>query len=254
MIGIFDSGLGGISILKELLTILPKQNYIYVADQAHLPYSNKSKMYIFDRARIISQYLIEQGSTTVVIACNTATVSSINKLRKLFPTTKFVGTEPAIKPIALLAGSKQALVLATDHTLQSRQLKRLCDLYAPHTKIKLQSMPHWVALVESGYIKGKNVESQVKKDIESSDIDSASVIVLACTHYIFLKAMIEKIIPGVKILEPSHAIAKQVKRVHTSSSTPNPSISIITTKNAKNLISALPRLLSVSTKIKSIQI
>ena len=127
MIGIFDSGAGGLSVFREIRKLLPQASYIYYSDNAHCPYGEKTKEYIIERSRIISDFLLSKGARIIVVACNTATAAAISTLRSEYPEIPFIGMEPAIKPAALSTRTGVIGVLATAGTLKQRQMGRECE-------------------------------------------------------------------------------------------------------------------------------
>lgn len=217
MIGIFDSGFGGLAVLKQISKLLPSQSIYYVADQANLPYSTKTQNFIYKRAKLISDWLISQGADLVVLACNTATVSTINKLRST-RRIPFVGIEPAIKPAANFTKTGKVAILATDQTLQSKQLDRLIKKFGQNISFTKSSMPNWVDLVESGQISGSVVNRTLKQDTKL--LKKHQAVVLACTHYLFFTDQLKKLLPNSKIFDPTAAVAQQVAR-----NTPKDSVS-----------------------------
>lgn len=253
MLGIFDSGLGGLTITKALRDMLPQERIIYVADQQFSPYGTKDAFEINQRAEAITQFLIAQGSSTVVIACNTATVAAIDSLRRQFPHTKFVGVEPAIKPAAQATHKGRIAILATSNTLQSHRLTQLTNKFAPHSQISLHALPRWVQLVEQGDIASRESSRQVRQDITAQNIHLAQAIVLACTHYPFLTPHIRQHAPGVTIFDPTLAVAQQVENIHTTDSR-QPALSLYTTGDAQLASPAVTRLLGTPSKVESVTI
>lgn len=209
-IGIFDSGVGGFSVFKEIYKQMPRNDYIYVADQKHFPYGKKTKQYVLNRAKKISEFFIEKRVKIIVVACNTATTAAIEDLRKEYPQISFVGAEPAIKPAAIRAKGKPFLVCATEGTIQSEKLKKLIETYSNGSTVKLLSMPTWYEMVENGEISGKKVEEELRSSLRNASLESMDSIVLACTHYPLLKESLKKVFPGIIIFDPSKAIANRV--------------------------------------------
>lgn len=214
MIGIFDSGLGGLSVLREIAAILPQEDIVYYADSAHCPYGGKSREYVCDRARAISSFLREKGADIVVVACNTATAAAISTLRSESPDFPFVGMEPAVKPAAHLSGSGVVGVLATAGTLNSGKFHDLCEKYGENVKIVEHIGEGFVELVENGELDGAHAEQVVSKAVRPLVDAGADVIVLGCTHYPFLLPLIQKAAGnGVKIINPAPAVAAHVARL-----------------------------------------
>ncbi len=212
-IGIFDSGAGGLSVFREIYKLLPNEHYLYYSDNAHCPYGRKTKKYIIDRARYISQFLIDKGADIIVIACNTATGAAINSLRKEFDI-KFIGMEPAVKPAALATKTGVIGVLATAGTLRSSKYLLNKEKYEDDITILEHRGKGWVQLVESSKLSGKEVEEKVANCVLPLTENGADKLVLGCTHYPFLIDTIKKIAgDAVEIIDPSPAVARQLVKV-----------------------------------------
>ena len=192
MIGIFDSGIGGLSVFKEILKVLPKQSYIYYSDNAHCPYGEKSREYIINRARAITRELLDQGAEIIVVACNTATAAAISTLRKEF-TVKFIGMEPAIKPAAILTKTGVVGVLATAGTLKADKYLDTREKWAQNVKVVEHIGEGFVELVEKGITTGPEAESIVSRSLLPLLDAGADTVVLGCTHYPFLSDTIKKV-------------------------------------------------------------
>lgn len=218
MIGIFDSGIGGLSVLRELKELLPDEHYIYYADSAHCPYGEKPKEYIVQRARFITEFLLSKGADIIVVACNTATASAIRELREMWPDVPFVGIEPAVKPAALASKTGVIGVLATYGTLRGGNYLDLRDRYTDNVKVVEHVGSGFVELVEKGVLEGVQAEIVVRKSVEPLISQGADVLVLGCTHYPFLKNTIARIAgPEVTIINPAPAVAAQVARLYKAS-------------------------------------
>ncbi len=218
MIGVFDSGIGGLSVLKELLRLLPDEHYVYYADTAHCPYGAKSKEYITGRARKITSFLADKGADIIVVACNTATAAAIKTLRAEWPEMDFVGIEPAVKPAALSSESGVIGVLATAGTLHGGNYLDLRDRYSDTVKVVEHVGAGFVELVERGVPEGPEAEDTVRRSLEPLLAAGADNIVLGCTHYPFLGKTLRKIAgPGVNIINPAPAVAAQTLRLYRRS-------------------------------------
>ncbi len=215
MIGIFDSGIGGLSVFREIRKILPEERYIYYSDSAHCPYGEKSKEYIIGRARKITDFLISQGAEIIVVACNTATAAAISTLREEYPI-KFIGMEPAIKPAALSTKTGVVGVLATAGTLKADKYLNTRGKYAEGIKIAEHVGQGFVEAVENGSIDGTIVEKLVASSLKPLLDEGADRIVLGCTHYPFLKSTLEKVAAelyperSVEIIDPAPAVARHL--------------------------------------------
>lgn len=213
MIGIFDSGVGGLSVFREIVRILPEEKYIYWSDNAHCPYGEKSRDYIIDRARAVTSFLMEQGADIIVVACNTATAAAISTLREEFPIP-FIGMEPAVKPAAQATRSGVVGVLATAGTLKATKYIDTRAKWARDVKIVEHIGQGFVELVEKGNVSGPEAESIVEKSVRPLVEAGADTIVLGCTHYPFLADTIRKVAgTPVTLVDPAPAVAKHLMEV-----------------------------------------
>lgn len=213
MIGIFDSGVGGLSVFREIVRILPEEKYIYWSDNAHCPYGEKSREYIIDRARAVTSFLIEQGADIIVVACNTATAAAISTLREEFPVP-FIGMEPAVKPAAQATRSGVVGVLATAGTLKATKYMDTRAKWARDVRIVEHIGQGFVELVEKGNVSGPEAESIVEKSVRPLIEAGADTIVLGCTHYPFLAETIIKAAgTPVTLIDPAPAVAKHLMEV-----------------------------------------
>ena len=213
-IGIFDSGSGGMSVLKEILKVLPSEKYIYYSDDAHCPYGGRSREYIIDRSLKISEELISSGAQLIVVACNTATGAAIETLRENWPEINFIGMEPAIKPAVALSKKAVVGVLATESTLHSDKYISTRDRYAKGVKVVEHAGEGFVELVESVKLEGPEVEAVVKKSLEPLLEAGVDVIVLGCTHYPFLLPVMKSLAgPGVQFVDPAPSVAKHLLEI-----------------------------------------
>ncbi len=229
-IGIFDSGVGGLSVFREIRRLLPTERYLYFADNAFCPYGTKSQAFIQGRAREITELLVRRGADIIVVACNTATAAAIATLRAEFSDQPsealrewsdgrlerlcFIGMEPAVKPAALGTRSGVIGVLATAGTLSASKYLKTRGLYEDNVKIVEHVGQGFVELVESGERTGAHAEEVVRASLTPLLEAGADTIVLGCTHYPFLRPVIERIAgPDVRIIDPAPAVARQVVKV-----------------------------------------
>ena len=218
MIGIFDSGVGGLSVFREIRKVLPEQSYIYYSDNAHCPYGDKSREYIIDRTRAITQMLIEKGCKIIVVACNTATAAAISTLREEFPI-KFIGMEPAIKPAAQATKTGVVGVLATAGTLKATKYIDTRAKWAQNVKIVEHIGQGFVELVENGSVCGPAAETTVSASLKPLLDAGADTIVLGCTHYPFLIDTIKKVASEtypdreITVIDPAPAVARHLVEV-----------------------------------------
>ena len=218
MIGIFDSGVGGLSVFREIRKLLPEERYIYYSDNAHCPYGEKSREYIIDRAREITSLLLSEGADIIVVACNTATAAAIATLREEFQI-RFIGMEPAVKPAAMSTKTGVVGVLATAGTLKADKYLNTREKWAEGVKIAEHVGQGFVELVEKGCTSGPEAEGVVTESLKPLLDEGADRIVLGCTHYPFLSETISKtaaiIAPerDIKIIDPAPAVAKHLLEI-----------------------------------------
>lgn len=214
VIGIMDSGSGGLSVLREILRVLPDEKYIYFSDNAFCPYGEKSAEFISGRCHEIVSDFKEKGADAVVIACNTATAAAIPTLRAEFTGIPIVGMEPAVKPAALGSRSGVIGVLATKSTLKSTKYIDTRRRYTEGVKVMEHIGEGFVELVESLELSGPHAESVVRRSLQPMLDEGADTIVLGCTHYPFLLPVLEQIAgDGVKFIDPAPAVARQLVKV-----------------------------------------
>lgn len=211
-IGIFDSGVGGLSVLRHIREILPDARLIYVADSGHVPYGDKSPAYIEARSMLITQFLIKQGAEAIVIACNTATAAAAHALRAKF-TLPIVAMEPAVKPAVAATRNGVVGVLATVGTLESARFAALLERYAGTVKIVTQGCPGLVEAVERGDLRSHDSRTLIKRYIDPLLEAGADTFILGCTHYPFLAPMIREVAgENISLVDTGAAVARELKR------------------------------------------
>ena len=230
-IGVFDSGLGGLSVLKELRKLLPNEDYIYYADSINVPYGEKSDEELLDLTSKIVDYLLEKDCKLIVIACNTATTSCMKRLRELYPDTIFVGTVPAIK-VAYDHNYKNTIILSTPYTTKSKRVQELMHDYTrDDQELYLVSGENLASLIEdNNSLEIDNVLNRILSPYKNK----ADSIVLGCTHYSLIKEEIEKVLPNVVQLDGCKGISEEVKRQlesHNLIENNSGDLTIINTKN-----------------------
>jgi glutamate racemase len=213
MIGVFDSGVGGISVLREIRTVLPREHLCYVADSGHCPYGNKPESYIQERSLRITGWLIEQGATSIVIACNTATAAAATLLRATF-TVPIIAMEPAIKPAVAATRSGVIGVLATAGTARSERLTALIERFGRGVQILTQPCPGLVEQVEMGDLDGPVTRALLWDYVEPLLRRGADTLVLGCTHYPFLRPAIADLVGAeVALIDTGAAVARRCEDV-----------------------------------------
>lgn len=215
-IGIFDSGIGGTSIFKEIHALLPNENCIYLADSKNAPYGNRSEKDILQLSIKNTELLINKGCKIIVVACNTATTNAIGYLRKNY-NMSFIGIEPAIKPAALNTQTKAVGILATKGTFSSQLFHKTTDLYAHGIKVIEQVGEGIVPLIETGKLDTSEMQALLKTYLKPMLEQNIDYLVLGCTHYPYLIPMLTKMLPDhVKIIDSGLAVAKQTQTVLSS--------------------------------------
>jgi len=244
-IGLLDSGVGGLSVLREIHTLLPEASLHYVGDSAWCPYGTKSPEVIRMRVCEIADYLLVQGAEILVIACNSATIHAVGALRAEYPLP-VVGMEPGVKPAAERTRSGVIAVLATEASLAGERFHQLVNTHASGVRVITRPCPRFVELVEAGILDGPEAESAVDEALAPLLEAGADVFVLGCTHYPFLRTTMEKRLPeGVLVIDTGPAVARRVESLLAdgrATSAPG-RIRIETTGPLGRLESLLPRLL-----------
>lgn len=233
-IGVFDSGEGGLSVLKEITRLLPEAEYVYYSDNAHCPYGEKSPEYIQDRARAITERLLKEGADVIVVACNTATAAAISVLRSEYSDAAsegvrsrvlaltsgrhdhvcFIGMEPAVKPAALGTRTGVVGVLATAGTLKGSKYLKTKESVDDQVNVFEHVGRGFVELVEEGRLSGSEAEDVVKASLGPLLSAGADIIVLGCTHYPFLLPVLQKVAgPDIRFIDPAPAVARQLVHV-----------------------------------------
>lgn len=212
MIGVFDSGVGGLSVLLEVRRRLPDADLFYVADRKRAPFGTRSLAGVEAISHQISRWLIDRGADTLVIACNTASAAALESIRNVYPELPIVGMEPAVKPAATETTTGTVAVYATAATFQGRLFDSVVERFAGGVEVMTRACPEWVELVESGVTDGAEAELSVKEALSPAISAGADRIVLACTHFSFLAPLIERV-SGIAVIDPAPAVAAQVARV-----------------------------------------
>lgn len=211
-IGVFDSGVGGLSVLREIRSLLPHEELLYVADSAAAPYGDRPEAFIQERVWAIARFLVTLEAKLLVVACNTATAVAVELLRSRL-SVPVVAMEPAIKPAVTVSKSGVIGVLATSRTLASERFARLADNVAQGVQVILQPCPGFVEQVEKGDCDSTETIRLVERHVAPLVRKGADTLVLGCTHYPFLAPAIQKVVgPGVSILDASLPVARQVRR------------------------------------------
>ena len=213
-IGIFDSGVGGLSVLRSLRALLPAEVLLYLADQAHVPYGQRPLEQVRQFSEQITRYLLGEGAKLIVVACNTASAAALQHLRMVFPRVHFVGMEPAVKPAAEQTRSGVVGVLATPATFQGALYASVVERFANGVTLLQSTCPGLVEQIEAGDLDGPVTRGILEEALRPMLAKGIDTVVLGCTHYPFGIPLIEQIAgPGVRVIDPAPAVARQVARL-----------------------------------------
>lgn len=212
-IGVFDSGVGGISVLRELVKIMPNENYLYLGDSIHAPYGTKS----LEEVRTLTihnvEILLEKGAKSIVVACNTATSAAVAVLRKMYPDLPLVGIEPAIKPAVLAYPDGRIVVMATPMTLRQDKFQKLMSRYKAKAQIISLPCPGLMEFIERGDLDGEDLRKYLTELLWGVVKEKVDAIVLGCTHYPFAKEMITQVVGDtVAIFDGGNGTAREMRR------------------------------------------
>jgi glutamate racemase len=248
-IGIFDSGIGGISVLREIYHLMPEENYIYYGDSAHAPYGTKSIPDIKKLSADCMSFLLQHNAKAIVIACNTATSAAAAMLRKTYPHIPIIGIEPALKPAVLWKEHDKILVMATPMTLKQEKFQKLMHTYEENSDIYCVPCAGLVEFIERGELEGPALEEFIYGLLQPYLNSGIDAIVLGCTHYPFVQDTIQKVTgPNVRIFVGSYGTAKQLHRrlleanLQTTSTTPG-TVHIYNSNNSQDTIELCEKLL-----------
>jgi len=262
-IGVFDSGVGGLSVLRAIRQQLPALPVIFLADQAHVPYGPRSLEQVRSFSEAITRYLLDRGCKLIVVACNAASAAALQFLRQKFPDTPFVGMEPAIKPAAEQTRTGVVGVLATPATFQGALYASVVERFANGVTLLQHTCPGLVAQIEAGQLDAPPTRRILEDALRPMLAQGIDTVVLGCTHYPFVIPLIQEITgPGVRVIDPAPAVARQVGRVLESigyldvvgsEAAHNTQISVfLTTGKAASLRSLLPRLLGEEGEVRQL--
>jgi glutamate racemase len=214
VIGIFDSGVGGLSVLRAVRSLLPCHPLIYLADQANVPYGARTADEVRQYSEGIASFLLSQGAQIIVVACNSASAAALHYLRARFPDTPFVGMEPAVKPASVCTQSGVIGVLATPVTFQGALYSSLVDRFARGMVVLQDTCPGLVAQIEAGRLASVETRAILERALQPMMERQMDVVVMGCTHYPFVIPLIQEIVgPEIQVIDPAPAVARQVKRV-----------------------------------------
>ncbi|SEN54888.1 glutamate racemase [Duganella sp. CF517] len=219
-IGVFDSGVGGLSVLRHIRAQLPHEHLMYFADSGHAPYGDKSEQFVVDRALAVTAFLLEHGAKALVVACNTATVAAIKAVRARYPELPVVGVEPGLKPAVAATRNGKVGVLATARTLKGEKFLQLREQIsaANNTEFLLQPAVGLVDLIEQGDLEAPAIGAMLERYVAPLLDQGADTLVLGCTHYPFIKTGIERVLrdharSDVTLIDTGDAVARQLVRL-----------------------------------------
>ena len=258
-IGVFDSGVGGLSVLRSIRVQMPEENVLYFGDQVHVPYGPRSMEQIQNFSEGITKFLLDHDSKLIVVACNAASAAALNFLRGYFPAVSFVGMEPAVKPAVETTQTGKVGVLATPATFQGALYASVVERFAIGVELFQHTCPGLVGQIEKG-----DLDSDVTRDILEDALcpmleKNIDTVVLGCTHYPFVIPLIEQIVgENVRVIDPAPSVAKQAKRLLEATGTgcqsqghPS-SVRFFTSGNPSEVKSLLPVLLGEAGEVESV--
>jgi glutamate racemase len=257
-IGIFDSGVGGLSVLNAIRQLLPTENLIYLADQENVPYGPRSLAEVRKFSEGITRYLLAQDAKLIVVACNTASAAALHHLRQVFPAVLFVGMEPAVKPAAEQTRSGVVGVLATPATFQGELYASVIERFANGVNVLQDTCPGLVMEIDKGHLDTPAVQAILERALEPMLARGIDTVVLGCTHFPFVIPMIEQIVgPAVRVIDPSPAIARQVERLLEGDNLRSPNtksgqVRYLTTGDPAWLEKLLPQLIGNAAEVNKL--
>ena len=213
-VGVFDSGLGGLSVLAEIRQLLPNESLVYVAASAHVPYGEKTAEQIIERSILLSGFLLDQGAKALVVACNTATAAAIKVLRERWPGLIVVGMEPAVKPAAERSVNGKIGVLATTGTLRSAKFAALLARYSAQVQVFTQPCPGLVERIEAGELHSRATRELLAGYVQPLLDSGCDSLILGCTHYPFIKPLLAEMVgEQIAIIDTGAAVARRLHQL-----------------------------------------
>jgi len=254
-IGVFDSGVGGLSVLRAMRELMPTENEVFFGDQAHVPYGPRPMNQVRAFSEGITHFLLNERVKLIVVACNTASAAGLPHLRQTFPNVKFVGMEPAVKPAAETTRSGVVGVLATPATFQSALYASVVERFANGVELLQSTCPGLVQEIEKGNLEGNETREILESALRPMLEKKIDTVVLGCTHYPFVIPLIQQIVgESVRVIDPAPAVARQAERLMEAAGMRNPSgdgsIQFHTSGDAATFESLLPKLLGESGKVE----
>ncbi|HMX75563.1 MAG TPA: glutamate racemase [Anaerolineales bacterium] len=250
-IGVFDSGVGGLSVLRSIREQMPEESVLYFGDQGHVPYGPRSMGQIQSFSAGITRFLLDHGSKLIVVACNTASAAALTYLRESFPGVSFVGMEPAVKPAAETTKTGRVGVLATPATFQGALYASVVERFGAGVELFQHTCPGLVSQIEKGELDSAATRAILEDALHPMLEKNIDTVVLGCTHYPFVIPLIQEVVGGaerVRVIDPAPSVAKQAKRLLEAAGMKNPSgrrasIRFFTSGDVESMKSMLPVLL-----------
>ena len=258
-IGIFDSGVGGISVLRAIRAQMPEESILYFGDQGHIPYGSRPMEQIRNFSETLTRFLLERNAKVIVVACNTASAAALNYLRGKFPEIPFVGMEPAVKPAAEHTRTGKVGVLATPATFQGALYTSVVERFANGVELFQNTCPGLVQQIEQGNLNGNETRRILEDALLPMLEKNIDTMVLGCTHYPFVIPLIQQIVgESVRVIDPAPAVAKQTGRLlgtrgMSRQSRSRGKVKFYTSGNAETLKSLLPTLLGESGQVEKVE-
>jgi glutamate racemase len=258
-IGVFDSGIGGISVLRAIRRQLPEESVIYFGDQRHIPYGSRPMGQIRIFSEAITKFLLAKEAKILVVACNTASAAALKYLRENFPSVPFVGMEPAVKPAAEHTHTGRVGVLATPATFQGALYASVVERFANGVELFQSTCPGLVQQIEKGNLAGEETRRILETALLPMLEEKIDTVVLGCTHYPFVIPLIQQIVgDSIRVIDPAPAVAKQTERLIEAAGTRNQSgskgeIKLYTSGEPNELKSMLPVLLGEAAKVDRVE-
>lgn len=256
-VGVFDSGVGGLSVAREIRRELPSEHLLYVADTAYVPYGDRSEEEVRARTLRIGEWMQAQGAKVFVVACNTASGAALEALRERL-AIPVIGLEPALKPAVRESANGRVGVMATTGTCGSARLQRLVENYAGGATVVRQPCPGLADMVEDGVLSGALLDARMAEYVAPLREAGVDTVVLGCTHYVFVRDAIQQALPGVRLLDSSPAIARRTRQILADAGALAPegpgSVRILTTGDPAGVAPIVHRLWGEPEEVRRVEI
>jgi glutamate racemase len=258
-VGMFDSGIGGLSVLRAIRGQMPEEDVIYLGDQGHIPYGPRPMQQIREFSEAITNFLLAQEAKIIVVACNTASAAALKHLRKIFPQVQFVGMEPAVKPAVEHTRTGRVGVLATPATFQGALYASVVERFASGVQLFQNTCDGLVQRIEAGDLDGDDTRIILETALLPMLENNIDTVVLGCTHYPYVIPLIERIVgEHVRVIDPAPAVARQVRRLleagdMMNGSSPRGNIKIYTSADPARLQAILPKLLGENGDVERVR-